>query len=244
MRITIGFQKADPPAAVMPRLWKVKHDAELGKLWRSYVPEVFRFYPSHAIPMDRRVQELSFQMNPGMDPKKWRTLYGYYTAFTNNGAGYDRPGDPPKQDWINMRDTLSPYLPKFDQPRMCGGTILSGAPGYSGLQAIYDGAATVGAVGIIGLVRSFSTVVSAPNILWMDTIRPDQYVPTVHEVPVWHKFCAVNVRPDGISRFPQGGGRDVWVPLLSMKPAYCALSILRELDPKKPLPSPYTIETG
>lgn len=114
------------PPPDRPRLWRVKHDAELGALWRWNVPEVFRLSPSHAIPIDRAWQEFTFALNqPGMTGDKWRSLYAHNRAFSNKAAGYDYPGTV-KQDWVNMRDTTAADTLKFDQPRICGGALVTG----------------------------------------------------------------------------------------------------------------------
>lgn len=193
-----------------PRLWRVKHDAELGALWRSRVPEVFRLSPGHSIPLNRAWQEFTFDLNqPGLTPSKWRVLYGYYTAFTNKGAGYDWNNNvPPKQDWINMRDLMADDLPSFDQPRICGGAVVTGR---------VDG-----------------------ELLWLSYLDANLPPPRVEDVKPWHKFCATTVTADGIGRFPQRGGMDVWIPLIAREPVYLPLRNLREWTSEK-LPDPYKI---
>lgn len=109
----------------LPQLYWLKHDPERGGIWRTKVPEVFPL-SDQTIRLTKYWQYLTFYLNPGMEPKKWRVLYGYYTAFTNQGAGYDRPGDPPKQDWINMRDLLATDVPRFPKIILCGGALVTG----------------------------------------------------------------------------------------------------------------------
>lgn len=198
-----------PPPTGTPQLWKVKHDAEMGDLWRTNVPEVFRLEPLHAIPLNREWQLFIKDLNPTMEPKKWRVLLGYRTAFTNNASGYDRLGDPPKQDWVNRRDTNARHLPSFDQPRICGGAIVTGR---------VEG-----------------------DRLWLEYLDASKSPPSVASVKLWQKFCATNVTGKGISRFPQGGGADVWIPLIARQPISIALSKLERLDMSKPLPNPYGI---
>jgi hypothetical protein len=117
------------PEPVRPQLYRVKHDAELSLgIWRTGVPEVFRLSPWHGIPLNKEWQEFTYKLNlPGLTPEKWRVLYDYRRAFTNNGAGYDWNGNvPPKQDWVNMRDLTATDLPRFDGPRICGGAVVTG----------------------------------------------------------------------------------------------------------------------
>jgi hypothetical protein len=193
---------------VRPPLWRVLHDAEMGELWRSYVPEVFRLSPWHGIQLNRQWQEFTYAINqPGLTPEKWRVLYDFRRAFTNNGAGYDWNSNiPPKQDWINMRDTTAADLPRFDGPRICGGAVVTGR---------VDG-----------------------GWLWLDYLDANQ--PPPQDVKPWHKFCAVNVRPDGISKFPQRGGLDVWIPLIGRQPLAIPLENVVRWTAEE-LPSPYVI---
>ena len=199
-----------PPEPLRPQLWRVKHDAErpLG-IWRTAVPEVFRLSPWHGIPLNRAWQEFTFALNqPGMTGEKWRVLYDYRRAFTNNGAGYDYPGSPPKQDWVNMRDLTATDLPRFDGPRICGGAIVTGR---------VDGA-----------------------LLWLHTLDATKPPPAVADVKPWEKFCATTVTDNGIGRFPQRGGLDVWVPLIARQPVYLPLTGLQKWEAEE-LPDPYRI---
>jgi hypothetical protein len=199
---------AAPPPPVRPPLWRVLHDREMGDLWRSYVPEVYRLSPWHAIPLNRAWQEFTYSLNqPGLTPEKWRVLYDFRRAFTNNGAGYDwNSNNPPKQDWINMRDTTATDTVRFDGPRICGGAVVTGR---------VDG-----------------------DWLWLDYL--DTTKPPPADVKPWHKFCALNVRPDGISKFPQRAGMDVWIPLIAKQPIRYPLAKLVKWEGEE-MPNPYTI---
>lgn len=106
----------------VPQLYRVKHDAELGPLWRSNVPEVFPLMPEDATPFTKEWQLLSFALNPGMTGDHWRAVYGDTTAFCN-GTGFN--GAIPRADFVNNRDLTAP-LPRLDKPRACGGAILTG----------------------------------------------------------------------------------------------------------------------
>lgn len=211
VKINISAAKTEQNAQdTRPPLWRVLHDVEMGELWRSYVPEVFRIEPWHGIPLNRAWQEFTFALNqPGMTGPKWRVLYDYRRAFTNNGAGYDWQNNvPPKQDWINMRDTNAEDTVRFDGPRICGGAVVTGK---------VDG-----------------------EWLWLDYLDTDNPPPKVEDVKPWHKFCALNVRPDGISKFPQRAGLDVWIPLIARQPIKFPLSKLVRWN-QEDLPNPYKI---
>jgi hypothetical protein len=189
----------------------VKHDAELSLgIWRTGVPEVFRLSPWHGIPLNRAWQEFTFQLNqPGMTGEKWRVLYDYRRAFTNNGAGYDWSGNvPPKQDWINRRDLTATDLPRFDGPRICGGAIVTGR---------VEG-----------------------SLFWLHYLDANGPPPAVADVKPWEKFCATTVTANGIGKFPQRGGMDVWVPLIARQPVYLPMSNLQKWDAEE-LPDPYRL---
>lgn len=203
--------------ASRPPLWRVKHDWERSPQWRASVgnrhnvPEVYVLQSSGAaIPLPRAWQELTYALNqPGMDGSHWRVLYGYWTAFTNNGAGYDYPGSAPKQDWINMRDTTARELPRFDKPRICGGAIVTGTVEGDRLRLHY-----------------------------LDATKAP---PAVEDVKTWEKFVALNVvDADTLSRFPQRGGLDVWIPLIGREPMWLPLEVLQPWTAEG-WPDPYKI---
>jgi hypothetical protein len=202
-----------PEAAqpVTPQLYRVKHDAELpAGIWRTGVPEVFRLSPWHGIPLNRAWQEFTFQLNqPGLTGEKWRVLYDYRRAFTNNGAGYDYPSrTEEKADWINTRDTGARDLPRFDGPRICGGAVVTGR---------VEG-----------------------SLFWLHYLDANGPPPAVADVKPWEKFCATTVTANGIGRFPQRGGMDVWVPLIARQPVYLPLANLQRWDAEE-LPDAYTL---
>jgi len=193
---------------VLPQLWRVKHDVERGPLWRSGVPEVYRLDPEHATAITKEWQLLIRDLNPTMTLRKLRVLLNHERAFTNKDAGYDFPGGTVKQDWFNLWDLGSVYVPRFDQPRICGGALITGT---------VDGA-----------------------WFWIDRLDANQQAPRAADVPLWKKFVALNVANGSqITRFPQGDGADVWIPLVSRKPIRIPLADLVKLDMSKPLPSPY-----
>ena len=123
--IHLGLYKEQrlPSPSPYPQFYRVLHDIERGGLWRFSLPEVFLFEPNHATPFTKEWQLFSFSINPFMTGDKWRSLYSYSRAFTNN-QGFDKPGDP-RADYVNGRDLIF-ELPKFDKPRICGGASLTG----------------------------------------------------------------------------------------------------------------------
>lgn len=195
------------PPVTSPVLFRVLHDAEMGPLWRDHVPEVFTLSPEHAIPLNREWQLFSKQLNLTMTGDKWRNLHGYYTAFTNQGAGYDRPGDLPKQDWVNMRDTTAPELPRFDKPRICGGALVTGRVDGAYLWLDY-----------------------------LDANLPPPAIENVKPWHKFCALNVVNETtlsrfPQGTD------GADVWIPLIARRPVLMSLSRLqRWTDPNPPDP--------
>ena len=77
--------------------------------------------------------------------------------------------------------------------------------------------------------------------LLIESINADNPLPSVNELPIYLKFCALNVTENGWSRFPQGDGNDVWIPLLSRFQLKYPLEYLIKIDINKPLPNPYNI---
>lgn len=202
-----------------PQLWRVKHDWELGELWRENVPEVFRMFPLHGIPLNREWQLYSYALNPGMSPQKWRVLYDYRRAFTNHGAGYDYPArQEEKQDWVNRRDLRASDLPRFDQPRVCGGAIVAGVREAD-----------------VVWIDTLNVNNPPPTI---ENTKPWHKFCALN---VGTKVQGELVTPS-FSKFPQNDGRDCWIPLISQRPVYMSLSNLQKWDWEE-LPDPYKIYT-
>lgn len=199
----------------LPQLYRVLHDGEMGPLWRFSVPEVFPLTPLHLIPLDREWQLFTKDLNPSMSREKWRILYGWATAFTNHEYGFDYPqAEEPLQDWVNMKDIDAPGLPTFDKPRLCGGALVTGR--------------------------------EEAGFLWIEYLDATQPPPKADDVPIWLKFCATTVRKtasgtQAVGRFPQGGGADVWVPIISRQPIKYPLNKLEKLAQGAPLPDPYKL---
>ncbi len=204
------------PQPQYPPFWRVKHDAEMGPLWRTGVPEVFIMLPVTATEFHKDWQLLSYTLNTIRNPiitadmtkKKWRALYDYERAFTN-GTGFGDPSDP-RADWVNNININKPN-PRFDKPRLCGGATVTG---------IIDGN---------DLIVKTMNVNSVPSIEWL-LARP------------WLYFDAVTVTKNGIGRFPQGtNGNRVFVPLVTSKEVRYPLDKLEKLPANSPPADPYQL---
>lgn len=232
----------------MTQLYRVKHDVERGKFWRSHTPEVYVLSgKGEAIPLNKDWQLFSYDMNqPGMLPKKWRVMYGWNTAFTNHGAGYDHPGSKPKQDWVNKRDLNAKELPRFDKARICGGAVVTGTPGFSVRTTLKDAQKLIQTLqtkprSLLGRMQMSLLALIQNNILWIAYLDGNNPPPSLDNLPVWLRFVALNVvNKTTLSRFPYRGGQDVLIPLLARSPVYLNLSDL-ELWTSPTLPDPYKI---
>lgn len=101
--------------------YRVKHDKELGSLWRDNMPEVHPFLPNHFTPFTAGWQRLSFNLMPWI-ADKWTAVFSYQRAFTNNnGFGME---DDPRANFILGKD-LAEDLPKIEA-LVCGGALLAG----------------------------------------------------------------------------------------------------------------------
>lgn len=99
-------------------LWRVRHDVEtVAGNWRAGLPEIFRLYPLHDVPLSESAQRLWRNMNPLMTDKKWSAVLGNGIAFTN------RSGFPGHHNYILNEDITKPD-PYFDQARICGGATV------------------------------------------------------------------------------------------------------------------------
>lgn len=107
---------------VRPKLWRVKHDIEIGKLWRGGLPEVHPFYPNHFSRFGKYMQILSRNMNPRFLIGKWIAMYGS-TTWIANGQGFGDESDP-RANYISGKDL------QFEDPKTecltCGGNVVTG----------------------------------------------------------------------------------------------------------------------
>ncbi len=231
LNVTIRFENDIPTQPPVRRYWRVLHDWELAKLqvtdqrlgqlykpgegwdWRAKFgfPEVQHLVGSHKVTFDEAWQRLSFAMNPGMDPKRWRILYDDHRAFTDRtGFWTDNTHYPeyrPVKDYINGLDLKgdSP-LPEFDGVRVCGGATISGT---------IDGT---------DLIVETMTSDKPPTWEWLES-RPWLYFHAV--------ICYVKAdKQQGIAPFPQNNGKRVLIPLFAKpeKELRFPLAALQEMD--------------
>jgi hypothetical protein len=108
-----------------PRLWRVKHDAELPKgIWRIGMPEVHPLIDQHHSEFQKWAQLVSFGLNPWFASMKdrWTDMYHYRYAFANN-QGYGMDGDP-RVNFI-LGENLTKDLPRVEA-LLCGGSMIEG----------------------------------------------------------------------------------------------------------------------
>lgn len=152
-------------------------------------------------------------------------------AFAN-GTGWptlDNPGD--KQDWLYRRNlTNGSKPPALDKVRTTSRSVMTGTPVYSALQAVrlvIDAAreTVASARSFLSLRQDFRTLISAPNLLQVETfdsrqppplkpgrsyptriqdVNPDDYLMTPRTHP-W-MFAVANIvnRAGEVVQFPRG----------------------------------------
>lgn len=125
---TLSLQGHAPLAGVLElqsntvRFWRVKHDIEIGKIWRVGMPEVHPLYPNHHSPFQKWAQLVSYGLNPWFTKSRWRDAYHFKYWMTNN-QGYGMDNDP-RADFVNMRD-VTEELPRVEA-LVCGGSMIEG----------------------------------------------------------------------------------------------------------------------
>lgn len=122
IQVTISYPDvvALPPSR--PMLWRIKHDIELGSLWRPGKPEVFPFFPNHYSPFGAAWQWKTRRMNPLITDTQWSSLYSKGTAFTNENGFND--SEDPRRNYITGEDAGYPD-PKVECLN-CGGNVITG----------------------------------------------------------------------------------------------------------------------
>lgn len=196
----------------MPQLWRVRHDIELGPLWRPRLPEVFPFFPNHFTPFPEAWQRLSFAMNPHLTPERWTSVYSNARAFTN-GNGYGDDTDP-RANYITG-ENLTCALPKVEC-LTCGGALLAGR-----------------VEGINFVPETLNGRLAPPSLEWL-LARPWLYfhAVTVDQNGTPRMFPQGDMKPVLI---PFIADRNRY-PVITI-----SLSKLEKLDMSQPLPSPYAI---
>lgn len=116
------YTYSDGSILVRPPLWRIKHDKELGSLWRPGLPEVHPFLPNHFAKFTEPWQRKSRSMNPLISDSKWTVVYGYKLWITNeNGFGDD---SDPRHNYITRQNADAPD-PKVEA-LSCGGSVITG----------------------------------------------------------------------------------------------------------------------
>jgi hypothetical protein len=249
-RKVIETPPPDEPGDDLPQqFWVVLHDAEMGPLWRTGVPEVFvasEIKTDFTASYQRLSYDLNTTQNPlvtaNMDKNKWRVFYDFM-RWGMNGTGFNKSGDP-RRDYVNMRDLDKP-LPKFDKARVFGGWLVTGREIYSVVQTLRDAAALMVTMvrrpkSLIGKVGMSVSSLVANNRLELESLSVYDGAPTLAWLlqRPWLYGDAVNVTANGISRFPQGAnGSRVFTPFVTSQKVSYPLSQLRKL------PAGYDITT-
>jgi hypothetical protein len=265
MRLEVVFDNSDrvvlvpeqaPPA--VPR-WLVPHDrmrydydARLSGGWRfnpavngraraaarennMSLPEVYWFYPEHGTKLTDSHISLLEGINDFLDPEKTRTLLDTGLAWCNGSFAV------------------------FDKPRFCGGAVVTGAPGYSLLQGLVDGARLVIDIAarrhsFLGAKLAFKRVMAASNnILNIKTLLLSDPVPSAEEFLkldyLW--YWAVGVQPDSDINYFLRRGKDglmhhVRMFIITRLPIYSRLDELYTLPDNfipdsQWMPAPYSL---
>lgn len=127
--LTRHIEQTPIPSSSGQKLWRVKHDIELGKLWRPGMPEVHPLFlapkttsGTHFSPFQEWAQRLSRAANALMTNEVWTMIYNNAYWMTN-GQGYGVASDP-RRNYILQKD-LSYELPKVES-LTCGGSLIEG----------------------------------------------------------------------------------------------------------------------
>lgn len=165
--------------------YRCLHMAEGGLDNPSGMPVVRPSYNAPPILFTKEMQRLSYEMNsynPYFTKDKWRKVYAFSTAFTNEN-GFDEPNDP-RADFVNNVDLTSP-LPKLMKAIVCGGMFIRGS------------------------VEN-KLLVCKPGVSGIDVSKPLPSIAEVF-ARNWY-FAATTGGLGGVYNFPQGSGNPVYIP--------------------------------
>lgn len=210
---TIRFESTEQ----MPPLWWFPHDrarydydapksggwrfnpringpARLTSRLNGSMPEVYRLQPSHATRLQPEHVDLVVEINQKFSRDKAETFLGPGFAFCNAGWGV------------------------FDQPRLCGGAVITGAPGYSLTRALGDTARLAASI-VSRTVRTFMAVrrslvstITQNNVLTVKNLLLTDPVPDGRTVLVkpyeYACFVGTGAQPDGDVNLIQKRGAD------------------------------------
>lgn len=104
------------------KLWRVKHDKEIGKIWRAGMPEVHPLFDNHHSKFQKWAQLLSFRMNPWFTPELWTKEY-WWTYWIANNNGFGIPDDP-RANFVTGQN-LTEEPPRVEA-LVCGGSLIEG----------------------------------------------------------------------------------------------------------------------
>lgn len=223
-----------------PPLWRVKHDRELGALWRPNLPEIHPFSPSHFVPFNEAWQRYSFGLNT-MDKNEWTSVFSDTTAFVNN-QGFGKGGDP-RANYIKGENLRSP-VPKLEA-LVCGGAVLTGSVAFSLAQTLQQVKRIAKELPTMsfGFFRQSVRSLLDPNVLHTCTLD-GRDAPPRRALEPWEMYHAVTVDSRGIPRlFPQGDGQPVILALVADRDRYQRVTFpmykLVRVPDNAPIPSPY-----
>lgn len=213
VKADIHFRLASDPvntAPIIPPLWKIKHDKELGEVRNvtlsNGAPEVHRLEPYHMTRFTAGWQWLSFEMNPGMTPQKWTSLYGGTRVITNE-QGFGQEDD--RRNYIEGTNLTAEH-PKVAS-LLFGGNVITGVVEGEWLW-----------------VDTLDASMPAPELSYILSKRWLYSIGTNVS------------KNGSVGRLPQGSGRDVLIPIYASKPVRFPLSKLRKLRDDEEIPSPYS----
>lgn len=223
MSVFVRIGKVDEPQeeTELPVYHRVNHDPYV---WRID-PEVFRLNPFHHVVLTEPIQWLWRNMNPHLTIAQMTALMGNTLAFTNG------TGVPGRNNYLTGDVSPTQKDPRFDQARICGGTILKEK--YIKPNMPYN-------IPQVSETRR-------GDVIYFEAIDTREPLPTAYEVMERGLyFEAVNVAkgPDGkpvIHKMKSNWGVPVYVPLLVSQDSYYPVELCTKLPAGVAvLPSPYT----
>jgi hypothetical protein len=116
-----SIQLLNPPVD-RPTFWRVKHDIEMGSVWRRGLPEVHPLFANHHSEFQAWAQKVSFGLNPWFTPELWTKAYDYEYWMTNHQGFGD--GTDPRANFITG-ENLTKELPRVEA-LVCGGSMIEG----------------------------------------------------------------------------------------------------------------------
>lgn len=105
------------------KFYRVKHDKEIGKLWRGGDPEIHPLFDNHHSPFKKWAQQVSYEINKAyLSVRRWTDFYHFGHVFTNNqGFGMD---NDPRANFV-AGTNLTKELPRVEA-LISGGSLVIG----------------------------------------------------------------------------------------------------------------------